>query len=213
MTRKQPIHLEDRKMRGARLYSPTAGRNKAPLAQALSLYMPHKASVLEIASGTGEQAAHICQRCRDVTWQPSDPDAESRASQNGWALDTEGAMLPSLNIDVLMPLTEELNGKFDALFCSNMIHIAPKASVAGLAAVASAALKSGGKVFLYGPFLFGDDSAPSNVAFAERLKLRDPDWGVRELDLVKHIFGNAGLNYAGVTAMPANNHLVRFQRI
>ena len=211
MTR-QPIHLEDRKIQGARLYSPTAARNKAPLAQALSLYMPHKASVLEIASGTGEQAAHICGRCRDITWQPSDPDALSRGSQNEWALDTQGAMQPSLDINILTPLPQHLHGKFDALFCSNMIHIAPKASVAGLAAAAQAVVKSGGKAFIYGPFLFGEDSAPSNLAFDGRLKLRDADWGVRELDFVKHIFGNAGLTCAGVTAMPANNHLVRFEK-
>ena len=207
----QPIHLEDRKTEGARLYSPTAGRNKVPLAQVLSLYMPHKASVLEIASGTGEQAAYICKRCGDLSWQPSDPDAASRASQNAWAQDTDGAMQPSLNIDVLDPLPEHMHGKYDALFCSNMIHIAPRASVAGLAAIARAALKSGGKAFIYGPFLFGEDSASSNLAFDGRLKQRDPDWGVRELGDVKHIFGNAGLNYAGVTALPANNHLVRFE--
>jgi len=211
MTR-DPIHLEDRKTRGARLYSPTAARNKAPLAQALSRYMPHKAAVLEIASGTGEQAEHICARCPDLTWQPSDPDAESRASQNGWALDTRGAMQPSLEIDILAPLPEDLHGKFDALFCSNMIHIAPKASVSGLANAAQAALKPGGRAFIYGPFLFGQDSAPSNLAFDGRLKARNAEWGVRDLGSVKHIFGNAGLICAGVTAMPANNHLVRFQK-
>lgn len=210
---KPPIHLEERKIQGVKLYSPTAARNKAPLAQALSLYMPHKASVLEIASGTGEQAAYICERCSDLTWQPSDPDADSRASQNSWAMDSHGAMQPSLDIDVLRPFPEKLQRKYDALFCSNMIHIAPKASVAGLAAVSNAALKSGGKVFIYGPFLFGDDSAPSNLAFDGRLKLRDSDWGVRELAFVKHIFGNAGLTYAGVTAMPANNHIVRFVKL
>jgi len=51
---KPPIALEARKSEEARLFSPSAGRNKADISTALAEILPVGASVLEIGSGTGE---------------------------------------------------------------------------------------------------------------------------------------------------------------
>ena len=99
MSPKAPIHLENREKTGARLFSPSAARNKAPISEVISQYISQGAKVLEIASGTGEHGAYMCGLRPDISWQPSDPNAESRASQNDWALDCDGGMHASLNID------------------------------------------------------------------------------------------------------------------
>jgi len=95
MTSKDPIHLENREKVGIRLFSPTAARNKAPIGDIISDHIPKNAKILEIASGTGEHGAYMCGLRPDIIWQPSDPNAESRDSQNDWARDCEGRMLTS----------------------------------------------------------------------------------------------------------------------
>ena len=54
--------------------------------------LPAQARVLEIGSGTGEHAATLLGLREDVSWQPSDPDAASRLSQDAWGSDFGGRM-------------------------------------------------------------------------------------------------------------------------
>ncbi|WP_017930163.1 DUF938 domain-containing protein [Robiginitomaculum antarcticum] len=205
----KPVHLEDRTSEGARLFSPTAARNCGPIADIIAPQIKPGQCVLEIASGTGQQAMAIIDKALDIYWQPSDPDAASRASVKTYIEAAPLRLLDPLNIDVTQPnWWAALPRTYDHMFCANMIHIAPAAALHGLAKGAGELLPPGGNIWLYGPFLFGDDSAQSNLTFNDRLKQRDPAWGVRELDFVKPIFANAGLDCDRVTAMPANNHII-----
>ena len=216
---KDPIHLETRLEEGAKRYSPSAGRNKADIALSLIPHIKQSAHILEIASGTGEHAYHMCALRPDILWQTSDPDPESRASQTGWAVDcrTNGAgnMLAPLNIDVCQPgwaaaLPEP---SYDMLYCANMIHIAPWEACTGMVGGAKGLLKSGGLMALYGPFLEGSKTAQSNLQFDQTLKARNPDWGVRNLSSVKHIFADAVFNMADRIEMPKENRLIIFEKI
>src|SRR3954467_4467914 len=60
--------------------TPSAERNKGPILDVLARVLPHRGLVLEIASGTGQHVVHFAKALPDLTWQPSDPDAELRAS-------------------------------------------------------------------------------------------------------------------------------------
>ncbi len=202
----KPIALEDRDKDGAKLFSPSAGRNKAVIAESLALRLPQAAKILEVGSGTGEHGAALGGLREDIIWQYSDPDAQSRASQQAWAQPYWPAPL-TLNMCaenwwVDLP-------RYDALFSANMIHIAPIEAFFGLAAGAAALTDC---VFLYGPFLLGEKSAPSNLDFDRSLKSRDPRWGVRELEFVKHIFAEAGFNHVESLNMPRNNLLLEVRR-
>ncbi|MDA8708540.1 class I SAM-dependent methyltransferase [Hellea sp.] len=212
MSGKDPIHLEDRTQTGARLFSPTAGRNKAPIADAMTAYLPDGARVLEIASGSGEHGAHICTLRPDIIWQASDPDADSRASQNDWAKDCGGRMLKSLAIDTSQAGWADNLGEYDVIYCANMIHIAPWEAATGLAAGAGKLLKSGATFILYGPFKEGKDTAESNLGFDVSLKSRNPSWGVRNLDDVKHIFSHAGFTHEARIVMPKENRMLIFTK-
>jgi len=158
---KQPIALEDRNENEGRLFSPSAGRNKADIAEGLSELLPTAASVLEIGSGTGEHGIETLSLRPDLTWQFSDPDPASRTSQAAWASYHELTVSEPLNLDMSDAHSRaQITQSYDAIFSANMIHIAPISALHGLADLASKSVKSGGQMVLYGPFLFGIDSAP-----------------------------------------------------
>lgn len=208
----QPIALEARTAKAARLSSPSAGRNKAAVSQALAGLLPDAARVLEIASGTGEHALACAAARPDIIWTPSDPDAASRASADAWAVDAGGRIAACLDIDVTRPDWTMALEPVDTIFCANMVHIAPWEAAEGLFAGAASLLKPGGRLHLYGPFLLGDASAPSNLAFDADLKSRDPRWGVRERADIMHLAARAGLKPDGDIEMPANNRLLSFSK-
>jgi hypothetical protein len=203
---KKPIALEDRDHDGERLFSPSAGRNKAIIASWLADYLPTDARILEVGSGTGEHGAALGDVRPDVIWQYSDPDTKSRASQSAWKRD---CWPEPLAIDLTVRDWTELLGEYDAIYSANMIHIAPIEAAIGLAKGAARITEI---VFLYGPFLFGDQTAPSNLEFDASLKRRDMRWGVRDFADVKHIFENEGFKHCERFDMPRNNHIVRLSK-
>ncbi|MGJ8561103.1 MAG: DUF938 domain-containing protein [Litorimonas sp.] len=203
---KKPIALEERVLDGERLFSPSAGRNKALIATWLAEQLPMGARILEVGSGTGEHGAALGDVRPDVIWQYSDPDANSRASQSAWKRD----LWPDpLTLDLTVQDWAAPLSSYDAIYSANMIHIAPIEAAIGLAKGAAQLTDT---VFLYGPFLFGDESAVSNLEFDTSLKRRNPRWGVRDFANVKHIFENEGFKHGERFDMPCNNHIVRLSK-
>ena len=75
-------------------------------------------------------------------------------------------------------------------------------------------LPSGGTLYLYGPFRRdGRQTAPSNEAFDQDLRSRDPSWGVRDLETVVALAKDHGFAKPLVEEMPANNLSVIFRRV
>ena len=212
MTDKPDIALEQRERKAARLSSPSAERNKAVIAAALAEVLAADARVLEIASGTGEHGLACVTARPDLAWTPSEPDPESRASVNAWAEEAGGRIAHCLELSTSMPGWGEGLGPFDALFCANMIHIAPWDAAEGLFEGAAACLGPGGLICLYGPFREGEATAPSNLDFDASLKARDPRWGVRALDEVDALARRCGFGREARREMPANNLLLTYRR-
>jgi len=192
------------------MFSPTAARNKDPIGDVLTKYLPQDARVLEIASGSGEHGVHVCGLRRDIIWQPSDPDDISRASQDDWSQDSDGQILASLPINTMEEKWWSDIEKVDAIFCANMIHIAPWAAACGLARGARHILKFNSQIIIYGPFLEGDETSQSNLDFNKTLQSRNPQWGVRKLSAVKHIFSEQGFNLTARIVMPRENRCLVF---
>ncbi|MEQ9315030.1 MAG: DUF938 domain-containing protein [Henriciella sp.] len=200
-----------------RRYSPSAGRNKQVISDVLGAHMPVSGRILEIASGTGEHGAHFVAAHHALRWTYSDVDEISLASQAAWvAHDSFGGRLSGpLKLDASADDWDNaVTGQdIDAIFCANMIHIAPFEVAKGLIAGAGRLLEQGGRLCLYGPFARKGVIAPSNARFSEDLKRRDPSWGVRDLDLeIVPLAEAAGLDLKTVIEMPANNLTVVFQK-
>ena len=83
------------------LTAPAAERNKGPILAVLKRVLPAQGLVLEIASGTGQHVVHFAEAMPHLTWQPSDPDPELRASIRAWIAQTgvSNARAP-LDLDV-----------------------------------------------------------------------------------------------------------------
>lgn len=208
----QTIALETRDSDADRLMSPSAARNRAPIAELLAGILPENAQVLEIGSGSGEHAVAACLQRPDIHWQPSDPDARSRSSQAAWASEADGRISAPLALDLREADWFAAAGAPDALVCINVIHISPWIVTEHLAAGAAALLPAGAPVYLYGPYQEGDATAPSNLEFDRSLKTRNPDWGVRALADVVAVFDRAGFVLESRTGMPTNNLSLVFRK-
>ena len=194
------------------LESPAAERNKNLILDAIRSRLPHAGVVLEIASGTGQHIVHFARALPALTWQPTDADDQLRAAAAERIRAAGlGNIHAPLRLDVLAPDWPVAHAA--AIVCINMIHIAPWRATNGLLSGAARVLQRGAPLFLYGPFKRGGrHTAPSNEAFDESLRARNPEWGVRDLDHVEHCAEGHGFALAEVTTMPANNLTVAFER-
>lgn len=194
--------------------APATARNREPILSVLKRVLPKDGLLLEIASGTGEHAAFIALRLPgSLMWQPSEADAQALADIDAHARETGNDRIrPAIVLsasDANWPVE-----RADAIFCCNMIHIAPWAAAEGMFTGASRLLARGAPLVLYGPYKRGGaHTAPSNAAFDADLRARNPAWGVRclETDVVP-LAARTGFALDEVVDMPANNLTVIFSR-
>lgn len=195
-------------------HSPAADRNKEPILARLRSILSERGTALEIASGTGQHAVWFAASMPGWAWQPTDADPAmlpviaERIAQSGLA-----NVLPARQLDVTAPQWPPFDREFDAIFCANMLHIAPWQACPALMAGAARQLAPGGMLITYGPYFEdGVPPAPGNLAFDDSLRVRDSSWGIREVKDVAAEAGRSGLVLAQRHAMPANNLLLVFMR-
>ena len=201
----------DAKMEGRRS-APHVARNSGPIIEILRGILPDEGLVLEVASGSGEHVLAFAGAFPHMLWQPTDADPVGLRSIQAWrSADGRPNLLVPVHLDAASadwPVDEA-----QALLCINMVHISPWEATIGLLAGAQRLLKSGAPLYLYGAYRQqGVETAPSNIAFDQSLKARNPEWGVRNLEDVVAEAGRHGLELDGVVPMPANNLSVIFRR-
>ena len=194
-----------------RRVAPHVARNAGPIVEVLRGVLPPTGLVLEVASGTGEHALHFARVFPALTFQPTDPDPLALSSIEAWRSEASDNLLPPLMLDAAgedWPVD-----RADALLCINMVHISPWSATLGLLSGASRVLPAGAPLVLYGAYRrAGVPTAPSNEAFDESLKARNPEWGLRVLEDVVAEAAAVGLSLERVVDMPANNITVILQR-
>jgi SAM-dependent methyltransferase len=176
VARSEPPVYEGRVKRTA----PAALRNRDLLAATLRDVLPPGGTLLEIGSGTGEHAVHLARLFPQLAIQPSDPDAEARASVEAWAAE---ARLPNLraplSYDLLAPAWRRR--RVDALLCVNVLHVSPPEAVEALAAGAAEILAPGGPLAVYGPFAPAGSPLGTRLSRIDRtLRAADARYGVRD---------------------------------
>jgi len=192
--------------------SAAAERNREPILAVLQRLLPARGLALEIASGSGQHAAHFAAALPGWEWQPSDAEVEALPSIDAWCVGLANVR-PALHLDVLRQPWPGVPPQVDAIFCANMLHISPWPTCAALMQGAARHLAPHGMLLLYGPYVVdGTPTAPSNVAFDADLRARNADWGLRRLAAVTREAEAAGLRLREREPMPANNLLLVFAR-
>jgi hypothetical protein len=156
----------------------------------------------------------------EITWWPSDLNEQHLRSIEAWRAHAGLSNIrPPLRIDLSDPSwCPEMHdgrgpGELLAVFCANVIHIAPWRVAEGLLAGAARYLRSDGRLFLYGPFKrHGKHTAISNAVFDTSLRGRDAEWGVRDVEALEKLAGSVGLVLQEIADMPANNLILVFSR-
>ena len=193
-------------------HAPATERNREPILAVLREELPAQGLLLEVASGTGEHAAYFAPHFPGLAWQPSDGEADSLASILAWQRESGAENLrPPVLLDAASA-TWPID-RADAILCVNMVHISPWTATEGLMRGAGRLLPAGGPLVLYGPYRrAGVPTAPSNEAFDQSLKARNPDWGLRLLEDVAAEAAANGLALERVVEMPANNLVLVFRK-
>ncbi len=196
-------------------------RNHAPIWAVLEKFLTGQSGdVLEAGSGTGQHVVHFARHTPDITWWPSDLNEAHLRSIEAWR---KHSGLPNIRpprrIDLTDPAwasaMQDGGGPANllAVFCANVIHIAPWRVAEGLFAGAGRYLRADGRLFLYGPFKRdGKHTALSNAVFDTSLRDQDAEWGVRDIADLEKLADSVGLNLIEVSDMPANNLILAFGR-
>ena len=196
-------------------------RNHAPIWAVLQKFLAGKSGdVMEAGSGTGQHVVHFAERTPEITWWPSDTNERHLTSIAAWR---KHAALPNIRPPLRIDLSDPAwcpamqdgsgPGELLAVFCANVIHIAPWRVAEGLFAGAARYLRADGRLFLYGPFKSdGRHIALSNAVFDTSLREQNAEWGVRDLGEVRTLADSVGLHLTETVTMPANNLILVFER-
>jgi len=194
-------------------FSPSAARNKTPIADLLTQLLPAHGTALEIASGTGQHVEWFATQLPGWTWQPTEV-------HRGALYNIEVRVAQAELDNLLDPLVLDVRAEhwfasaptvptFDLIFCANMLHIAPWDACEALMRGAARHLARGGVLVTYGPYF--EDSVPAaqgNVEFDQSLRQHDATWGIRQRADVEAEAARVGLRLFVRHTMPANNLLL-----
>jgi hypothetical protein len=109
---------------------------------------------------------------KSFRWTPTDPDPLSLASINAYVDDSRFGDSVDRSLKLTLNdggIVEEetrsalLESSVDVMMAINLIHISPWSATLGLMKTASTLLKSGGKLYLYGPYRVGGTCVESNM--------------------------------------------------
>jgi SAM-dependent methyltransferase len=204
-----------------RLDAPAFHRNHQAIWPVLQQFLAGKSGdVVEAGSGTGQHVVEFARHSPEIVWWPSDLNEQHLRSIAAWRAHAGLANIrPPLRIDLSDPAwcPEMHDGsgpdQLLAVFCANVIHIAPWRVAEGLFAGAGHYLRPDGRLFLYGPFKRGGKhTALSNAVFDSSLRDNNPDWGVRDVEALEELAASAGLKLIEIAGMPANNLILVFAR-
>ena len=173
--------------------------------------------MLELACGTGTHAVCVARECAGFlqSYAPTDvcEDAfesvranadEARREGGDWA----GVLAPPAIVDAAAFDACVARDSLDGVLVVNMAHISSDAANRGMFRGCGEALRSGGLLFVYGPFSYdgGKFRSEGDATFDASLRTRDPEnFGLVDEEWMDGLANEAGLDVVEHRDMPANN--------
>ncbi|WJY21905.1 DUF938 domain-containing protein [Fontisubflavum oceani] len=196
------------------LSAPAALRNREAILSVLTRIAPPEGNALEIASGTGEHIIAYAPAMPGLTWQPSDPDPDRRASIAAWRAEHPAPnLLPPIDLNACAHGWSESHGPKDMIVLVNLIHLISDADTATLLSEIAKALAPGGVAALYGPFLRdGEATSEGDATFHASLRAQDPAIGYKDVIDVAEALTRNGLHLFETVKLPANNLMLCVER-
>lgn len=193
-----------------RPFAPACERNRDVILAVLRQRFADRRAVLEIGSGTGQHAVHFAAALPWLVWQTSDVGAQCDATRV-WL---DEADLPNTPAPIALDVAGRWpDGRWDAVFSANTLHIMPWTSVEALFDALPAVCEPDAILVVYGPFRIGGrHTGAGNVAFDASLRAADPTRGLRDLEAVDALARRAGFGAVEVVAMPADNRCLVWRR-
>lgn len=192
-------------------FSESCEQNREPIMAVLRKHFADRSHVLEIGSGTGQHAVYFGAELPHLRWQTADVPLHHAGIQL-WLADAKlPNVLPPLALDVNQTGWRE--GRYDAVFSANTLHIMSWPEVEKFFEGVGAVLQTDGILAVYGPFNYaGRYTSESNARFDAWLKARDPASGVRDFEAVDALARAQGLILQQDIAMPANNRTLVWRK-
>uniref|UniRef100_A0A673NC44 Methyltransferase-like 26 n=1 Tax=Sinocyclocheilus rhinocerous TaxID=307959 RepID=A0A673NC44_9TELE len=181
------------------LNATAADRNKDPILAVLKSRVASDRPLvaLEISSGTGQHVIHFAKAFPNISWQPSEIEAQSMSSIEAYR---EYHKLQNVKPPIYLDVSQSWENwagiqpeSCDLMVNINMMHISPPACTT--------------------PYAFNGSITPqSNVDFDHSLRYRNPEWGLRDVSLLKTLGQENGLRLEEIVDMPANNKCLLFHK-
>lgn len=188
-------------------YAEAADRNKEPIGQVLAGELELPCRVLEIGTGTAQHAVEFARRFSQVHWITSDLAVNHPGIAIALAEANLGNLEGPLELDVAADRWPEL--EVQVVYTSNTCHIMSWPEVRAMLAGVGSLLPSGGRLFIYGPFMVaGLHTAESNRTFDAGLRRRASHMGLRDVQQLQVECEKHGLRLDRRYTMPANNFML-----
>lgn len=186
-------------------------RNQDPIYQALKEVFLDEGKVLELACGTGQHAVYMAQRLPLLKWLTTDL-AQNIDGANMWINEAALENLkPATALDIEQ--TDWAIGQVDYIYSANLVHFVSMQAVRAMFQGINQCLKSKGKLALYGPYNQDGYTSDGNARLDHWLKTEvNKDAGIKEFNDIKALADSYNLTLLQNTIMPANNHLLVFEK-
>ncbi|MFY0597758.1 MAG: DUF938 domain-containing protein [Cognatishimia sp.] len=196
----------------ARLFAPSAARNRDVLAELMAKVAPPSRDALEIASGTGQHIVAFAANCPDLLWHPTDVAKDRLSSIDAYV--AEAGLTNVAPAQLLNATQSGWSQNFNDLsfvFLANLLHLISETEANTLITEAAQTLTPDGKLLIYGPFMRdGQLTSEGDARFHESLKEQDPEIGYKELSLVISWASEQKMAHIETHTMPANNLALEF---